>query len=65
MRGQNLADPAVESLDHPVRLQRAWFDQSVLDLPRGTQPVEFMLAVGLLLPVEQAFGELAAVVTAE
>ena len=62
MRGQHFADPAIETLHHPVRLRRAWFGQPVLDLQRGTQPVEFMLAAGLLLPVEQAVGELAAVI---
>ncbi len=62
MRGQHLSDPAIETLDHPVRLRRAWFGQSVLNLQRCTQPVEFMLATGRLLPVEQAVGEFAAVI---
>lgn len=52
VRGQHLANPAVEMLDHPVRLRCTRFGQAVFDLQRCTQPVEFMLAAGLLLAVE-------------
>lgn len=45
---QDVADPAVEALNHLVCLQDARLGQTVLDAERSTSPVEFVLAAAAL-----------------
>lgn len=49
MRGQDLGNAAIETFDHAVGLRMAWLGQPVLDVQRHAQPVELVLAAGLLL----------------
>ena len=60
--GDDLADAAVEALDHAVGLGVAWRAQPVLDSKRLAALVEGMLAAGGSGPAGEPVGELAAVV---
>ena len=57
-----LADAAIESLDHAVGLGVAWRSQPVLDAQAGACHVEGMFARSLFGTAGEAVGELAAVV---
>lgn len=57
----DLADAAVESLDHAVGLRMTWRAQAVLDGERCAALVEGVLATGRLRLAGEAIGELTAV----
>ena len=63
--GEDLADPPVEALDHPVGLGVTRGDQSVFDMVFGTGLIEGVLTTGLVVTLEEAIGELGAVVGQE
>ena len=63
--GEDLADPPVEALDHPVGLGVTRGDQSVFDMVFGTGLIEGVLTTGLVVTLEEAIGELGAVVGEE
>lgn len=44
VRRQHIADPAIETLDHPICLRAARLGQSVFDAERVAQQIELMLA---------------------
>ncbi len=63
--GEDLADPSVEALDHPVGLGVAGWDQPVLDVVFSTRLIEVVLTTGLVVALEKSVGELGAVVGEE
>lgn len=63
--GEDLADPSVEALHHPIGLGVARWDQSVLDVVFSTRLIEVVLTAGLVVAFEKAIGELRTVVAQE
>lgn len=44
---ENIADTALEPLDHPVRRRRSRLGQAMFDVECGAQQTKFVIAAGL------------------
>lgn len=62
---EDLADPTVETLDHPIGLGMAGWNQPVLDVVFSTGLIEVVLTAGLVAALEKSIGELGAVIGEE
>lgn len=62
---QELADAAIEALDHAIGLWMTWQRQAVLDTHAGAAFVKHMSAAGLLVLAGEAVRELRAIVGEE